>query len=398
MHRLLARPGARRLLAGQTVSLFGTWALVLVLGIWAKSVTGSNAAAGLVFFVFAFGRLAAPLGGLLADRVRRRPLMIASDLFTGGAVLLLLFVHGRGDAWLIYVVALLYALGGSVFDAARSALLRVLFPEELLGDANALLQTITQGLRLVAPLVGAGLFAVAGGGVVAVLDAVTFLVSAATLATLRVEEPEPERHEHRFVVEVSAGARHIVRTRPLLQMMLGAGTAMLVIGFAETLIFAVLDQGLHRPPSFFGVLSAFQGAGSILGGITAAAMLRRVGDVRLVGVGLALFAFGDGLFVLPTLPTVLLGFGIAGVGITWAIVAFVTALQVRTPLPIQGRVSAAADVGLTIPQTASIGVGAALSTIVDYRVLLVAMTAATALSAAYLLTRRAMMAPCAATA
>jgi len=398
VHRLLARPGARRLLAGQTVSLFGTWALVLVLGIWAKSVTGSNAAAGLVFFVFAFGRLAAPLGGLLADRVRRRPLMIASDLFTGGAVLLLLFVHGRGDAWLIYVVALLYALGGSVFDAARSALLRVLFPEELLGDANALLQTITQGLRLVAPLVGAGLFAVAGGGVVAVLDAVTFLVSAATLATLRVEEPEPERHEHRFVVEVSAGARHIVRTRPLLQMMLGAGTAMLVIGFAETLIFAVLDQGLHRPPSFFGVLSAFQGAGSILGGITAAAMLRRVGDVRLVGVGLALFAFGDGLFVLPTLPTVLLGFGIAGVGITWAIVAFVTALQVRTPLPIQGRVSAAADVGLTIPQTASIGVGAALSTIVDYRVLLVAMTAATALSAAYLLTRRAMMAPCAATA
>jgi MFS family permease len=66
-----------------------------------KTLTGSSAAAGTTFFVFGAGALAAPLGGLLADRGRRRPLMIASDCVLGLAVLLLLLVHDRGDAWLL---------------------------------------------------------------------------------------------------------------------------------------------------------------------------------------------------------------------------------------------------------------------------------------------------------
>ena len=78
----------------------------------------------------------------------------------------------------------------------------------------------------------------------------------------------------------------------------------------------------------------------------------------------------------------------AGVGIVWAIVAFSTALQTRTPLAIQGRVSSAADVSLSIAQTTSIATGAALSTLVDYRILLVAMAAVVVASAVYLLTRR----------
>ena len=60
MRSLLRSRDARLLLGGEAVSLFGDWALVVVLGIWAKSLTGSNAAAGLVFFVFAAGRLTAP--------------------------------------------------------------------------------------------------------------------------------------------------------------------------------------------------------------------------------------------------------------------------------------------------------------------------------------------------
>jgi hypothetical protein len=82
------------------------------------------------------------------------------------------------------------------------------------------------------------------------------------------------------------------------------------------------------------------------------------------------------------------GFFVAGIGIVWAIVAFTTALQTRTPLAIQGRVSAAADISLSIAQTMSIATGAALSTVVDYRVLLVAMAAVVVASAAYLATRR----------
>ena len=383
MRSLLRSRDARLLFGGEAVSLFGDWALLIVLGIWAKSLTGSNAAAGLVFFVFSLGRLAAPLGGLLADRVRRRPLMVAADVFTGTSVLLLLLVHDRSDLWLIYAVALLYSLGGSVFESARAALLRLVFPEERLPEANGLLQTITQGLRLVAPLAGAGLYAVIGGGAVAVFDAATFAVSAVTLTALHVHEQPPERHEHTFLVEVSAGARHILETPALKRMLVGGVIAMLVVGFAETIVFALLDA-VGEPPSFLGVTSTIQGVGAVAGGLTAAAVLRRIGDVRLVGLGLAGFAAGDALFLVPNLGVMFAGFFLAGVGITWAVVAYMTALQLRTPLPLQGRVSAAADVGLTVPQTLSIAVGAALSTVVPYQVLVTAMAVVTGLAALYL--------------
>src|ERR1700757_2400931 len=128
MRRLLTYRDARLLLAGQTLSAFGDWALLIVLAVWMKTLTGSSAAAGMTFFVFAAGSLAAPLGGLLADRVRRRPLMIVTDCVLGAFVLVLLVVHDRGDAWLIYAVALAYGALGTVFFPARAALLKIMVP------------------------------------------------------------------------------------------------------------------------------------------------------------------------------------------------------------------------------------------------------------------------------
>ena len=388
MRRLLTYRDARLLVAGQTLSAFGDWAMWIVLAIWMKSLTGSSARAGLVFFVLGLGSLVAgPLGGLLADRVRRRPLMIATDCTLGGSVLVLLFLHDKGEAWLIYLVALLYGVGGSVFFPARSALLRVMLPEELLADANGALSSIQQGLRIVAPPAGAALYAAFGGGTVAVLDAATFAGSAMLMSRMRVPEQTPEPPEHHFLRELTAGIEHVWRTVPLRQIVTGATIALLVIGFAETLIFSVISH-LGKSPSFFGVFAALQGFGSIAGGFTAAFLIRRIGDVRCVGIGLGLFGLGDLLLVVSSLPVVLAGFFIAGVGIVWAIVAFTTALQTRTPLPIQGRVSSAADMSLSVAQTVSIATGAALSTVVDYRVLLVAMTAVVVASGVYLLTRR----------
>jgi MFS family permease len=370
--------------------MFGDWALVLVLGIWAKALTGSSAQAGLIFFTFALATLFAPLGGYVADRVPRKPLMIATHLVIGVVVLALLFVHDRSDLWLLYVVTFLYGLAGDVFEGAQAALLRVMLPEELLVDANALLQMSRQGLRLVAPLVGAAIYAAFGGGAVAVLDAVTFAVSALALAALKVHEPKPEPSEQRFRTEVVAGIRHIWHTTALRQIVAGIGVAFLVVGFAETLVFTVLDEVLHRPPSFFGVLSSLQGVGAIVGGITAPRLLRRLGDTKLAGIGLVLFAVGDGMFLVPSLAAILVGFSLAGAGIVWLIVAYGTALQLRTPLAIQGRVSAAAGVSISVPQTLSIATGAALSTIVDYRVLVAAMFVLTASCGVWLAGRREM--------
>jgi len=387
VRRLLAYRDARLLLAGQTLSAFGDFAMWIVMAVWMKTLTGSSARAGLVFFVLALGALVGPLGGLLADRMRRRPLMIATDCALGTAVLVLLFVHNRGDAWLIYLVALLYGVAGSVFFPARSALLRLMLPEELLADANGILSSTQQGVRIVAPLAGAAIYAAFGGGVVAVLDSATFAGSAIFLSRLRVREESPEPPEHHFMRELTAGIVHVWRTLPLRQIVMGATVALLVTGFAETLIFSVITH-LGKQPSFFGVFAALQGVGSIAGGISAPTLVRRIGDVRSVGLGLGLFGLGDLLLIAPSLPVVLFGFFLAGVGILWAVVAFSTALQTRTPLAIQGRVSSAADISLTVAQTVSIATGAALSTIVDFRILLLAMAAVVVASAAYLATRR----------
>jgi MFS family permease len=387
MRQLLRHRDARVFIAGWAVSNFGDSAMFLVLGIWAKDLTGSSSAAGLVFFVLVAPSLLAPLAGLVVDRLPRRPLLIAESLFMAAAVLLLLFVHDRGDLWLIYVVAALYGIGGIVSYSARSAFLTVMLPRELLVDANAILQSVREGLRLISPLVGAGLFAAVGGGAVAVLDAATFVVVALALVLLRTHEPRVEPEETHFLTELFAGVRHVFCTLPLRQIVLSGAVCLLVVGFSETLIFAVIDQGLHRSPAFLGVLEPAQGVGAIAGGLTAAWGLRRFGDVRLVGIGMALFALGDLSFVSHSLVLIVVGFAVSGLGIGWLIVGFGTSVQLRTPARLQGRVASAASTMVSTPQTVSIALGAVLVTVVDYRALVVVMSVVVTACAAYLLTR-----------
>jgi Na+/melibiose symporter-like transporter len=260
-------------------------------------------------------------------------------------------------------------------------------PKEMLGEANGIFQSVREGLRLIAPLIGAGIYSSLGGGAVAVLDAASFVAVVVAILLMRPSEPRFERAEHDFWAEAIAGARHIFATLPLRQIVFATGACLLVVGFSETIVFAALDQGLHRPPSFFGVLSSFQGVGAIVGGVTAPRILRRLGDVTLCGMGMAAFACGDGTFVSHSLVLVLAGIVVSGCGVSWLIVGLATALQVRTPLRLQGRVASAADVFVNTPQTVSIALGAILVSFVDYRVLVLTMAAVVACCAGYLLTR-----------
>jgi MFS family permease len=388
MIRLFTHRNVCIYLVGETISLFGDTALWLAMGIWVKSLTGSNAAAGLVFFVFAIPSLGAPLSGLLVDRVRRRPLLIITNLLIGAVVLLLLLVHNRNDIWLIYFVIFLYGISATLIGSAQSALLTVLVPEDLLGDANGVLQTIRQGLRLVGPLTGAGIFVWLGGGAVAIIDAVTFLAATIALAFVHVEEPQPESAEHHWVGEVLAGMKHVRDTIVLRQLVIAGALALLVVGFGETLIFAIVDSGLHRPPAFIGILTTTQGVGGLLGGLTAAIVMKRSAEGVLAGLGLLLLAFGTLLLIPPSLIIVLAGMILFGIGLPWLIVGVYTLVQRATPSQLQGRVYSAFDVLVGTPQTISIALGAALIGVVDYRLLLIMMAVVEACSAVYLLTRR----------
>jgi MFS family permease len=384
---LLGRRDVRLLLGGQALSMFGDWAMIIALGIWARVLTGSNAEAGLVFLCFGVTGMVAPLGGLVVDRLPKRPLMIATHLALAGVMCLLLLVHTRSQLWLLYAITVLYGLGGDVFAAARSSMLKAMLPDEQLGEANGIMQSVREGFRIVAPVAGAGLFTAFGGHVVALVDAATFVGSAATLVALPFVEPPAAPREHHFLGELTAGLAVIARTRVLRELTVGVCTALLVIGFSETLIFAIVTNGVHRSPAFIGVLESFQGVGAIAGGLTAAALMRRIGDVRVAGLGLAVFGAACFGLLIPSLDGVLPSGAVIGVGIAWAIVALATAYQRRSPQHVQGRVAAASNMLFSVPQTASIAAGAALITLIDYRIEIVIMALVTLLAALYLFTR-----------
>jgi MFS family permease len=385
--RLLAIRDARIYLIGQTCSMLGDSALWLAMGIWVKTLTHSNGAAGLVFFFFTAPTLLAPVSGLIVDRVRRRPLLMVTNAVSGGAVLLLLLVHGRNQVWLVYLVMALYGLAYTLLGSGQSALLTVMVPGDLLPDANGMLRTVQEALRLIAPLAGAGLFVLVGAHLVAIIDAATFAVPVLCLALLRLREPRPEPGGGRWRAEVLAGFRYLAAT-PVLRQLVIAGACMLtVFGFSETIVFAIAGQGLHRPPAFVGVLIAIQGAGAILGGPTAAPLIRRIGESWLVGTAMLVAAVGAALCIPPVLPVVIAGVVLLGMAIPWLVIAFMTLLQRRTPAALQGRAYAAADALVTTPQTISIALGAALIGVTGYRTLLAAMALVTVGAAGYLLSR-----------
>jgi MFS family permease len=389
MRKLMRMHDARAFLIGQTFSILGDSALWLAMGIWVKVLSGSTSLAGLTFFFFALPTLASPLAGLLVDRVKRKPLLIITDAAVGVAVLTLLFVHDGHQIWLIWSVMALYGFASTITGSAQSALMTVMLPESLLGDANGALRTIREGLRLFAPLVGAGLFALLGGGAVAVVDSATFVISIVTLLMIRVKEPDPIVGERaHWTREIQEGFRHIGRTVELRQLTIATAAILLVIGFLETVGFAIVSQGLHQKPAFLGVIVTIQGVGALIGGPTAAPIMRRVGEGIMAGLGIMLVTAAAILWTFASLPFVVAGAILFGISLPWIIVGAYTMVQKRTPAHLQGRTFSAFDFIASTPQTISIALGAIVISFVPYQILLVIIAIMTAASGIYLLSRK----------
>ncbi|MBC3841195.1 MFS transporter [Streptacidiphilus sp. 4-A2] len=387
----LADPRFRRLLLGQSLSSFGDTALYLVLGVWAKELTGSNSAAGGVFLALGLPAVLAPFAGQLADRVRRRPLLLITNALAGLMVLALLAVHSREQLWILYAVAFGYGLASGLLSSAGAGLRKALLGNDQAVAANAMLQSVSQALRVAAPLVGTGLYVAFGGGAVAVLDAATFAAAIAALLSIRVDEarPAPAPPDGGFWTDLTAGFRHIRSVPLLVQITTVTACAFAVIGLTETALFAAIDQGLHRPPSFYGVINSVQGAASALAGLAAPRLMRRLGVARVVGLALAGFGAAAAAFTSHSVTLCLAGAVADGCGLVWLVVALGTAAQVHTPAPLQGRVNSAWMMVVLTPQTLSIAAGTGLIAVVDYRVLFLAITVVMAGCAVLLLVRPA---------
>ncbi len=222
--------------------------------------------------------LLAPLMGIGIDRVRRKPLLVWGHIASGVMVLPLLLVRGPGQVWIIWAVAALYGVSFVVLPSALNGLLKELVPEDLLVDANASLQTTKESFRLFGPLIGALLFAWLGGWAVALIDATTFFVAAAVIAALRVHEDQPEAEDAHFWAQMTAGLRILAGDRVLKHLLIGFALCILVLGFTESAIYALLDA-FDRPATFVSVIVSVQGVGAVIGGLSSSWVIRRIGEV-----------------------------------------------------------------------------------------------------------------------
>jgi len=384
VRRAFRQPGFPRLYAGLTASMFGDSVMLLTFSMWVKTITGSNAMAGLTFFFMVLPALFAPLLGIWIDRVKRHPLLVWGHVASGIAILPLTLVRGEGQVWIIWCVAAVYGVSFIVLPAALSGLLKELVPDEMLVDANASLQTTKESFRLFGPLLGALLFTWLGGWAVALLDSASFFAAAAVIATLKVREDAPVREETHFWVQLTAGLRHLAGEPVLKHVLIGFGLCILVLGFTESAIYALLD-GFDKPATYVSVIVSVQGVGAVAGGLSCSAVVRRIGEVGTCVVGLVLLVVGILVMaVTHSFVVVCLSAAVFGASLPPITIAFMTLIQRRTPQPIMGRVSTAVEIVMATPQAISLAVGSLLVALLSYRSIFVVMAVVTAAAAAYI--------------
>ncbi len=376
--------GFPRLYAALSTSALGDSVLLLVLSMWVKTLTGSNAQAGLTFFFMMIPSLVAPAFGVWIDRLRRKPLLVWGNLASATILLPLLAVQSASDVWIIWVVAVLYGVSFVVLPAGVNGLLKELLPEQTLVGANAALQTTKESFRLFGPLVGAGLFAWRGAWPVIVVDVLSFVVAAVLIAGLRLREDAPAREEAHLWAQITAGVRHLVGDAVLRHTLVGFGLMLLVVGFTESSIYALLDS-FDRLATFAGVVVTVQGVGAVVGGLASARVVQRVGEVGTCVLGMVLMAVPIAIIAASTsLAVMLVLVTLVGVALPLLFVSVMTLVQRRTPQAIMGRTSMALEVIMGAPQAISLAAGALLVSVVSWRWLFAAIAVVTLAGAAHI--------------
>ena len=133
----VARRNTRRYLIGLGASLIGNSAMPLVAGIWVKSLTASSSEAGLLSMCIYAPSLASPLAVVLADRVRRRRLLLGLNTFSAVVLLALLAVRGRAGLWIIFVVMTWYGMELTISGPAENGLFVEMLPARSVGASTA---------------------------------------------------------------------------------------------------------------------------------------------------------------------------------------------------------------------------------------------------------------------
>jgi predicted MFS family arabinose efflux permease len=283
-----------KLWTGQAISQVGsritrtaipfTGVIVLGAGPLEMGILGAvSAAAILVFGLFA---------GAWADRVKRRPILIVADL--GRAVVLatvpLAAMRGTLTMTQLYVVAGLTSVLTVLFDVAYHAYVPSLVERENLVAANAKLALSESIAEVSGPSLGGFLVQALTAPIAIAFDAVSFVLSAISIALVRRPEPPPaERAGTNILEEIADGLRTSWRSPYLRPMALRTATAALFVGFFMSLYPLLTVKVLGLTPGVIGVVIASGGVFAVVGAALTERIVRRLGfGAAMVGALLAI--------------------------------------------------------------------------------------------------------------
>jgi MFS family permease len=310
----LAIPNYRRYIAGQSVSLIGTWMQMAAQSWLVLTLTGSATTLGLIVALQTLPvQLLGPYRGVIADRVDKRRLMIVLQSLMGLQALLLgvLTVTGVVRLWEIGALAALLGLNNAFENPARQSFMLELVGPESLRNAVSLNSVLVNVARVIGPAVAGVLIATVGEGVCFLVNAASFVAVVASLMTLDRNAISPSPPSGREPGQLREGLRYVRRTPelgvPLLMMALAG---CLAYEFQVTLP-VMARQGLHVGATGYGFMTAAMGVGAVVGGLVVATK----GKTGLPTLVVAAMAFGVVLLfsaVAPNLPIELAALALAG--------------------------------------------------------------------------------------
>ena len=350
MGDVLRIPMMRRLWYAQVVSVFGDFlALFAVISILtfklhatAQQVTGVQIAYMLPIAVLGI------LAGVFVDRWPLKPTMVSSDSIRAVLCLLLIFAH---SAWHFYAVLAAISVVSSFFGPAQGVAIRSAVPLHGLRSANALMQQVMFGMRIIGPAIASFMVAYLGAISCYVLDSLSFVGSACLIASVVFLKPDksapspattaPESASSlgKIWLDMKQGFSFIIHHAALLFVILAMAAGMFVIGCFGPLIAIYVRDSLHASTKMFGIASPMIGLGMLLGINGLNTFGKKLSNTLLVYTGL--FGISVGLVILTVLPHIwstlvgnfLIGFSVAGI-----IVPAQTLFQQATPPELMGRV------------------------------------------------------------
>ncbi|MDP9341554.1 MAG: MFS transporter [Actinomycetota bacterium] len=334
----------RNLYTAQLISFAGDWFLLVALYGLILDVTGSPVMASLVLIAqLVPSFLVSPIAGALVDRMNRQVLMIGADATRAVLCLGFLFVRHPGDIWIVYVLQVLLAVFGAVFEPASSAAVPNLVDPADLAMANTLVGSAWGTMLAVGAALGGLVAATLGRHAAFIGDAVSFAFSAALLIQIRRAFNETRAEEQPGIVAATVETVHYARRDHRVLALLAVKGGFGLAGGVLVLLPVFAKKVYHQGDAGIGVLYGFRGLGALIGPFIGRRIAGNTLRGLFIAIGIALASFGVFYGVFPLMPTLLAAGPLSaaahlGGGAQWTLSTY--GLQTLVPDRIRGRVFA----------------------------------------------------------